>query len=317
MKHADQPRCEKCAGPSIDTPLCSRCARGLRDTLRNLEWCSERITETAAGIRNFGPPAAPTVRSDDVANESPVPWNDGATKWRQRLDKKLRVEIMAMSLARREVPLRPGYVTWWFIGPLREGQRRARPTAMELPTWSTVEMLRWIERRTQTVSTISGAGRFVARMEDAYSRGVNLINRPVPPAYRGPCPTVTGKDAKDRPTICGVPLYGRRGDDYVVCSRCEQTYRVEDLERELLDSVGYYRWTMREILDLMRELGEPVSRSTFYEWRRTGDLPVSGYLHDGRVVEVAVDSRDPAVYVLADVRALRNRQSHPKRLKHN
>lgn len=265
--------CQNCGAPA-ELYLCSEDGRRLRKMLAELPELLDALEAAGVGDVAFGPIATVARERPETEDEeeSPLGFNAAA------FDCKRKLEYHLMSL-------QP-----WFGG-------RAD--------------IAWLTKHFVQIMRIEVAGAFYGKLESLSRRGWELVDRPEAPVYRGPCPTPTGTDARGETTICGTSLYGERHDPRVTCARCRETYDVGEIEESLLDSVDDYRWTATEILRLMRELGEPVGRSTFYRWVGQHRLVPSGYLHDGRVVEVRIGD-DPPLYKLADVRALRTETAAKK-----
>ena len=106
---------------------------------------------------------------------------------------------------------------------------------------------------------------------------------------------------------CGADLYVERGADWVRCDRCRMLYDVRTLEADALSEAEAMLFTLGEIERLMRTLGEPVARSTLYEWAGKKWLKARGWKHAGKVTTSWIHRNDPVVFRLGDVRDLRRR----------
>ncbi|MCF8611091.1 hypothetical protein L5G28_13140 [Gordonia sp. HY285] len=111
-----------------------------------------------------------------------------------------------------------------------------------------------------------------------------------------------------------MPLYAARtepgetvtvGADVVVCVRCGTTHDARALEQKLLTELSGYLMRADEIQRVMRELGEPIAKSTWHNWRAKGKLQPRAWRHNGRVLSHWITSEDEKLYRLNDVRSLR------------
>jgi hypothetical protein len=123
----------------------------------------------------------------------------------------------------------------------------------------------------------------------------DVINRPER-RFAGICPE------------CGHFCYCRYEDVFTVCRSCGIPI---DVERNRMSTIeNYDLLPERVLLTVLDHLEEHVPRVTFYGWVKDGRLPNAGYLgRNGVVRSTRVSVRDPKVYSLKRVRALRRRDS--------
>ncbi|KXT55938.1 hypothetical protein Y710_16470 [Gordonia sp. QH-12] len=271
--------------------ICNSCTATLRQTVEQLPWLANQLALTFARQSRLTPaPSAARrrpVSEDD--EESPLPFVPAA---RDRYDE-----------------IRTVLVRW--VRDLCE-QIGIEFTGSEPATIA--DLSAWLLAHLDRLITSEDAGLALGELVDVAERGIAAINRPVPPVYRGPCPAVVGTDQRGRPITCGVPLYAQRteteggvtvGADMVTCVRCGTTHDGRALEQKLLAKMSGYLMPADEILRVMRELGEPVAKSTWHNWRAKGKIQPRAWRHRGRIVNYWLTSEDEKLYRLDDVRALR------------
>lgn len=282
--------CTYC-GARATVYLCPSCGDKLRDMIGQLPWLATQLALTYSRQSNLtpGPTAARQRPATEDDEESPLPYNERA---RECYD-EVRTTVMRWV---RDLSEQTG-IAYAGADPAR---------VSELSAW----LLTYLDRLLSSEDAALALDEFT----EATDRGVAAINRPIAPVYRGPCPSVVGTDHRDQPRRCGVPLYAARTEnsqgrtvpvDFVTCPRCQTTHDARALEQKLLAELGSYLMPADEILRVMRELGEPIGKSTWHNWRAKGKLQPAAWRHRGRVVNYWLTSNDEKLYRLDDVRALR------------
>jgi hypothetical protein len=286
----------------------------LRDTLRDLPWWLNRLTETAIGHARLGDNGRRGTRAVEL-DEYAGP--DGADKFvkaletgqfrRDRLLAANRINAKASRLhqhARNEItawvrhlsethhlqawpPQRT--VTQGFIGPLLPGWRRINHDVNP----STAYLTRWLEQRTHTIAGDGAAKEIHDTMIDLTDRIRRTVNRPDPPKFCGPCPTLLtdaqrtelAADGEDDREECHTRLYAKPKADRVTCPACHLEYDVKDVQAWWYQQCGDRLFTIRELVDVvMPSLGEAVSQQLLYKWAKIGAVPVAGHAGNGDIM---------------------------------
>lgn len=292
--------CAKCQRASTAW-LCWDCTKHLKRTLKRVPWLDENLDITVTRQDRLAK-SGPRVGGE---TETPVLFNVGASQFRNVLRDTLTRWVRDMC-EQRGVEYLPVGCTHpaGFIGPLPWGARRDHG---DTPTTS--DLARWLAHNTVAIMHSEDAGLCYDEITKLVEKGIEWINRPEPPVYRGPCPTVVGEDHRGRPTRCGVDLYAERDDDFARCPRCKVDHDVQKVEQDLLNAMDARLMSGAEIRRVMRELGEPVPESTFFHWRKTGRIRPRGWMHAGRITDHWIHRDDPPVFQLGDVRAARRGDS--------
>lgn len=194
-------------------------------------------------------------------------------------------------------------------------ERHTGRTPPGLDTCATRDFARWLQVNTTAIARLDLAGALhhdISKMVGPGPRGgqlVNAINR-VEKRFAGPCPTIRGYDNQGRPIECGTTLYADVDENSTVCPDCEQTINVTDN----LDKAAVDRDLLPEpkLLEVLKNIGEPVSRVKLYQWIREQRIRPKGWMHQGQIMPLRVRRGDPAVYSLARARKLRNREATKK-----
>lgn len=314
-------RNHKCRQPTEDY-LCWDCTLTLTDQLGQLPWLMQQLAITAS-------------RQDRVAGglqvgrapEHPLPLKPHAAAWHDH------VHNMLGTWARHLYETH--HLPWpWdathpvnFIGPLRPDELRGQPgftgPYRQRGKWghqpTAVELTAWLRRYVTTIRLDEAAGQCYRSVRSATERAISLINAHEVPVFRGPCPTVVGTGRRGVPALCGTPLYaprtiatitGARPLTTVTCGVCGATHDVRQLEQSLLVSIDTHMFEIPDLVRILRELGEPIPRGTIDYWIAKRRLKPAGWRHDGRIVRTHCRTA-PAVYRLADVRKLRNKEPGP------
>lgn len=154
-----------------------------------------------------------------------------------------------------------------------------------LDTNATRDFARWLQVNTAAIARLDCAGALyhdINKLVGASQRGgqlVTAINR-VERHFAGPCPTVRGYDNTGKPIECGHGLYADVDERTVVCPVCDQKI---DVARNL-DKAAVDRDLLPEpkLLEVLKNLGEPVSRVKLYQWIREGRIRPRGWMHQAR-----------------------------------
>ncbi len=155
------------------------------------------------------------------------------------------------------------------------------------PARTAGQAARWMSRHVVTIRHDEAAGEIHRDIRRQTKAAVRAINPPEAAVYRGPCPSRIGRDD------CAAPIYGPPEDRTVVCATCGAEHDVARLEARLLARIGGSEFSIRDLVLVLRELGQPVPRGTIASWISRGQLRRRG-TGDGE-----------PVYRLDDVRKLR------------
>ena len=325
-------QCQKCGGKA-DAFLCRDCGQDLRRDLDFIPWLATRLADSAVKRTDLGQTMTSPTRKVTTAaeEESPVPFNS----WAHGLYNELRTVCMRWV---RDLCDTNGVGFWPldavphdFIGPLRpEIPARNLERIPAIPgQWrmhnayqpTTEDLSRWLLDNYLSIMNSEDASMCANEIHATIDRALTAINPRVAPAYRGPCPTPMGQGKRGEPEVCGVPLYAphendtdpdSRVVDKITCPRCKVEHDTRVLEQRLLNDVGKYLMPANQIFQVMRELGEPVSKSTFYHWTNKRRLQPRGWRHDGRIVNYWIHRNDTPMFSIDDVRRLRRCTDRPK-----
>lgn len=150
-----------------------------------------------------------------------------------------------------------------------------------------------LSRNTDRLAQLESAGQCFAEVEALIGELERVINRPRPKRFCGVCPTM--RDEKGLEVQCGESLYAKHDDASVTCWRCKQSFDVERMIQDAVDNVRGLLYNANEILEIMKQIGEPIPPRTWRYWRANGKIP-----------ERNEWGAEPG-YWLEDVRRLRNR----------
>lgn len=134
-------------------------------------------------------------------------------------------------------------------------------------------------RQLNTIAKRPDAGQFMRDLSNARDTIERLINRPIPPRYCGPCPTITdnANSHNAHGKVCGTALLASRDATEVQCSTCQTTHNIKEIEDQLWEAVNEWLLSPSEILMVMEYFGEPIPERTFRRWRHQRKIPVRGY----------------------------------------
>lgn len=168
-------------------------------------------------------------------------------------------------------------------------------------TTSTASLARQLANKLHDIALRPDAGQFMRDITKAVQTIDTMINRPIPPRYCGPCPTLTNGEhctiEDNRGKQQRTALLAPREATEITCHVCKTVHNIAEIEKQLWQDVGEWLLTPSEIMLVMTYFGEPVTETTFRRWRATGKLKPRGQ-RDGK-----------PRYWPADVRTLRNRKA--------
>lgn len=286
--------CEVCQAKS-QLFLCNQHAAELRDMLEGLTGRTE--TDMLTGETHPGPGWL-SVLEDSVLGEtrlgesarrstdqtSPLPVHLKASELLDDVRGTLGTWIRHLCETRgakftpttpRPVGLRAVDVN--FIGPLPVGQTRL-PYAALVPGFvvNTLEMVDWLTQNAAAIACDETAGEIFRDVREAVESIERMVNRPMPPKYCGTCPTPV-EDGDDDET-CRVGLYAewdrktKQHEREVTCWKCHAVYDSKQLIDDALAETDGWLHTAQEVLELMAQIGEPISDRTWRHWRKTGAI---------------------------------------------
>lgn len=289
------PKCSKSCADFI----CFDCERKLVATLARIPWLVEQLEVTVTRQDKLS-----AGKLAGKSTETPSVFHVGASAFVRELRGALARTVQEICEARgmRYMPLWATHEAT-FIGPLRGGERRISHGYVA----STPDLSKWLKYYSGAIRMSECAGETFAEITGVVEHGLALINRPEPAIYRGPCPSVMRHDDRGRSVYCGHSLYADRGSDFAQCPRCSVKHDIARLEAKLLSDMSGYLFTSTQLFQVLRELGEPIPKSTFYNWRKLGKIQPRGWMHDGRRTDHFIHRNDAPLFSLEDARRLRSK----------
>lgn len=135
----------------------------------------------------------------------------------------------------------------------------------------------WLARNVASIALLESAGRCFSDVRQAVELIERAVNRKPEPKYCGNCPTPL--DAAERQKLrelrendranCATPLYvDNREDIEITCWRCHQTYNINKLFDDALETSKGLLYSEKEVLDIMAQIGRPIPRSTWWSWKK-------------------------------------------------
>ena len=285
-----------------DAWLCWECMKRLRETLKQVPWLDEQLEVTIDRQDKLGTES--TVKAKGT--ETPLVFNDGASTFRDTFGAIFTRWVLSLTEARgvkfKHIDCACTHPVG-FIGPLHPGERRER---CHLRPVTTADLAAWLSHNAVAIMHSEDAELCYHEITAAAEKAVEWINRPEPPVYRGPCPTIMGED-RGRPIYCATDLYADKGSAFAKCPRCKADHDVYEIEQNLLGEMDGILMSAAEILRVTRELGEPIPRNRFYGWRKDGKIMTRAYRgRDGRITDRQREEDDSPLFRLGDARRLRN-----------
>ncbi len=295
-----------CKRPSTD-PICWDCTRDLSQALGRIGDLVDLLTAASRvahnGTGDGGAPHYPALPFDADLSMFVVELHTMLVACARDLSETRGIPFMPLGFVERSS------VDPDFIGPLPRGIRYLPPGARRLPAGyivTTAEIAAWLRIHVRQLRMCDSAGETVFEVGRAIDHGLALAAGPVVTLYRGPCPTVVGKDDRGRFIRCGAQLYAPRGDAYIRCRRCDVVHDASAFEQRHLADAGQMVYRFTRIQRILRELGEPITDRTLAAWIRGGRVKPAGWQRpDGTITTGAAHKGDPAMYRLADVRRVR------------
>lgn len=309
-------QCAACSGHST-LFLCPQCTSELKSNLTGLAqgqqhrngtnspgWL-ELLADAATGQTRMGD-NGPRTSSD----EQPMVVNLKASGLLNEVHTVLSrwCRDISESRAVRWIPVQsvePG-----FYGPLRRGWRRLPKGYVA----TSADMATWLAVHVHAIACSEDAGMCYYEVGQVIAKIEKAINRPVPPRFIGPCPTIVDDHRRE----CGVRLTARREAVEVRCPSCKVTHSVQELNLRLINQTAYMKYKLADIYRILSEAGEDVpKRSTFYDWcssaRKDGRLKIRGYERpNGRTVINRHSEADQELFWVADVRIAINERRAAK-----
>lgn len=279
-------QCQKCSAPA-DVFLCRECSRELWAQLERIpqlsEWLDDAHTGQTALTTMPGPRRPKPENPDD--EESPLPFNAHAGKvfdelhtvcrrWVEEFSEQLDVEYVAVA----QVP-------------------------------RTSDLAAWLHKHHQGIVLSEDAGVCAQDVDRVVRKAIRTINKRKR-VFCGPCPKIVGEGPKGQPLRCDVGLYAEWNDlrdevePHVTCWKCREQHDVAKLKQAIFARAQHFLFTLDELLKVLDDMGEHLPRVKFYEWRKNDLIKPRGYKRDDQISVGQRKRGDPAVYELAEVRAL-------------
>lgn len=148
----------------------------------------------------------------------------------------------------------------------------------------------WIADNIEAVTCHEHVAQLHADIKRTTSAIKHAIDIRRPPRYCGPC-TADHPDAPD--LRCDFEITAHRRAKTVRCPRCKTEHQVDELIRENLAGIEDWHFRAHELLRIIGNFEIPVSKTTFYRWRREGKLRPAQY-----------DTTGAPMFLFADVQKL-------------
>lgn len=186
-----------------------------------------------------------------------------------------------------------------------------------LATVTTPDLARWLAHNVHAIARLdlSKKGRHqlyddIKQLVGDTQRGGALVTAINPTEHHpaGPCPTITGRHRNGTPRQCGRMLYADTYDRTTTCPDCGQDIDVKDnreraaAERDLQ--------TRTDIIEILANIGEPVTEEQLDTWIKSKRLRPRGYRHDDTIVEFRITDRDEPVYSVKRAQKLLRNDGH-------
>jgi RNase P subunit RPR2 len=130
-----------------------------------------------------------------------------------------------------------------------------------------VDAAQYLADNIHTIARHPNAGDCYADIEHLVRKIENAINRPTPPRFLGPCPTLI-----EHHRACAMRLTAPRDATHVTCRACGTEHDIDRLIEQTLSETADYLLTIPEIALVLRRLGETVPIRTLYDWVTKGKL---------------------------------------------
>jgi hypothetical protein len=276
--------CQQCSAKS-QLPLCNTCQNELHDMLLGLPRWINYLADAIIGDTRMGDGGRRTG-----SDEAPLKVNLKASRIADDIHTSLKTRIADIC------------------------ETRAIPNPA---LRSSVQMAQWLANNIPAITAHETAGHIYTQIHAHITAIEKVINRPIPPRYAGPCPTIVTDPDTHRKRECGTRLMAPRHASQVRCRECKTEHDVERIISRLLANVDHWRFTREELTGsrtgdwtgIMGLLDEPVSKSTFHKWSKDGSLKPNGYRRPDGTNGIARHSDDDQpLYRLSRVRRLRTQE---------
>ncbi|KLO31596.1 hypothetical protein ABW16_01825 [Mycolicibacter heraklionensis] len=270
MSQCPIPKCDNATGTR--RRICRVHADELRDMLRSLVSTAthsghrgpgalDYLDDACSGATKLGEQARHITEHD-----APMPVNFNANS----LQKSTAITIISWAII-LHADIRTDLTIWG-------GHNAARQAA----TWlaDNIEAIAYNEHVAQLHADIK---RTITAIEHS-------INRRRPPRYCGPCPAPHPETPDRR---CDAEITAHRRAKTIRCRQCKTEHQVDELIRENLDGLGHWHFHAHEVLRILDGFEIPISKTTFYRWRREGKLQPAHY-----------DGAGKPLFLFADVQKL-------------
>lgn len=293
--------CRRCKGAVLDAFLCAECTTDLRDTLAELPWWLDRLTETALGQTRMGDNAGrKSARRKDLDGDAELaacievlPGDDDLDKARR----KRQQAALAHALATGGINARASELlaeiadslAYWCrsLCETRGLTYTPQPTGRALG----VNHARWLARNVDAIAASEDAADITADIlgRDRARHGLiaqieRAVNRPWRWWPLGACPTPIrlegpAQDGRLHPSArCATELRAREDAREIRCPECHHLHNVHRLLWSRKSEAESEPMTERELVRYNRELPPEfqVPPRTLQHWLVTGRLCACG-----------------------------------------
>ncbi|MCH9728397.1 MAG: hypothetical protein K0U84_01715 [Actinomycetia bacterium] len=278
-------QCQVCEGRA-QLFLCTTHIGVLQTTLTDLPWWLARLNEAALGQVRLGDGGRRGTRAHEL-DEYTGPDDDANAA---RLERDLaagRFDLDAVlaparinNKARKLYAAAHNDLGMW-VRHLCETRGVECP-----PIPAATVSARWLRKNANAIAADESAVECYKTCVDLTDRIRDIVNRPEPPRFCGPCTTVLTAEQRQKliankeedREVCMVQLYAKRKATHVTCPHCKAEHDIEKLYTAMLDEADEYSFTISDLVDhILPKLGQQIPRRTLQRWAMTGKLMASGY----------------------------------------
>ena len=137
---------------------------------------------------------------------------------------------------------------------------------------TTASLASWLANHVDAIAQDEAAGEIFSDVKRIVDDIERMVNRPIPPRYCGPCPTLT-----EDQVYCSVGLFAKRDAIEIVCWKCKMTHNVEKLIQHAMRNTEGLLYSAREVQMLMAEIGQSIPPRTWRYWRAQEKVIVRGW----------------------------------------
>lgn len=273
-------KCQVCEGRA-QLRLCLTHEVILRDSLRDLPWWLERLAEAATGNVRLGDGGRRATRVSEL-DELAGP--DGSDKLARALaanklrrDRLLAAGRVNAKASRLQAAATNTLTTW--VRHLCETR------GIDVPRMTAAECAQWLAKHSHAIASDEAAKECHDDIVDLTDRIRRIVNRPSPPVFCGPCPTLLTDeeraklidDGEEDREECHTRLYAPPKADQVTCPRCGFEYDVKELQAWCWDNCDDKSFTLVQLCHVvLPPLGHVMKHRTLQRFVRKHEIMPTG-----------------------------------------